>query len=83
MFTAAMEEEEPNNKRYFHYNKFFFPKENLSIVSLLQYGHSETLYSRPVWISQALWDENRKIDKTSNSNYLYPSLLHKRQLPAL
>ena len=82
MFTAAMLEE-PNNKRYLHYNKIFFPKENHSIVWVLQYGHSEALYSRPVWISQALWDENRKSDKISNSNYLYPSLLHKRQLPVL
>ena len=38
--------EEPNNKRYLHKNKIYFPKENHSIVSLLQNGCREnTLYS--------------------------------------
>ena len=44
MFTAAMLEE-PNNKPYLHENKIYFPKENHSIVSLLQHGRREhTLY---------------------------------------
>ena len=40
MFTAAMLEE-PNNKPYLHKNKIYFPKENHSIVALLQYGRRE------------------------------------------
>ena len=40
MFTSAMLEE-PNNKIYLHENKIYFPKENHSIVSLLQYGRCE------------------------------------------
>ena len=33
--------EAPNNERYLHKNKVYFPKENHSIVSLLQYGRCE------------------------------------------
>ena len=33
--------ENSNNKRYLHKNKIYFPKENHSIVSLLQYGRRE------------------------------------------
>ena len=41
--------DEPNNKRYLHKNQIYFPKENHSISSLLQYGHSEhTLFFIPV-----------------------------------
>ena len=40
MFTAAMLEE-PNNKPYLQTNKIYFPKENHSIVALLQYGRRE------------------------------------------
>ena len=34
--------EEQNNKAYLHKNKIYFPKENHSIVSLLQYGRRES-----------------------------------------
>ena len=50
MFTAAMLEE-PNNKRWLHKNKTYFPKQNHSIVSLLQYGPREhTLYTQGILI---------------------------------
>ena len=40
VFTATTLKE-PNNKRYLQKNKIYFPKENHSIVSLLQYGRCE------------------------------------------
>ena len=53
MFTAAMLEE-PNNKPYLHKNKIYFPKENHSIVSLLQHGRREhTLFFRVSWESKS------------------------------
>ena len=33
--------EEPNSKRYLHKKRIHFPKENHSIVSLVQYGRRE------------------------------------------
>ena len=44
--TAMLEE--PNDERYLHKNKIYFPKENHYIVSLLQYGRRErTLFTKP------------------------------------
>lgn len=39
-FIATMLEE-LNSKRYLHKNNIYFPKENCSIVLLLQYGRRE------------------------------------------